>query len=104
MASNISFEIEADVARITLTGRLDTINAPELSEKLKNLIGKPIKKVIFFTKNLEYISSAGLRTLVFAKQKIGPDTEVYVIEPQRGVLDVIKMTGFDSFLKIQDSV
>ena len=104
MVSEIRQDIENETARFTLTGRLDTINAPELTEQLKSLVGRPIKKVVFMAKDLEYISSAGLRAMVFAKQKIGSDTQVYLIQPQQAVLDVVTMTGFDSFLLIQDSL
>ena len=102
MLSEIRLDIENDLARFYLTGRLDTVNAPTLTEHLRSLIGRPVKKVIFMVKDLDYISSAGLRAMVFAKQKIGPDIEVCITEPKPAVLDVIKMTGFDTFLSIQN--
>lgn len=104
MVSDIRQDIENDTARFTLTGRLDTINAPFLTEQLKSLVGRPIRRVVFMARDLEYISSAGLRAMIFAKQRIGADTEVILIEPQQTVLDVISMTGFDSFLSIQESL
>jgi anti-anti-sigma factor len=53
--------------------------------------------------NLEYLSSAGLRAIVFAKQKIGQSLEVILVAAKEEIVDVIKMTGFDSFVSIQDS-
>lgn len=103
MESSFSVKLNERTALINLEGRLDTTNAPLLSEEVGKLIGQPISKIVFMMKNLEYISSAGLRVIVFAKQKLGADTEVFIIAPQPDVLDVIKMTGFDSFLTIQDS-
>lgn len=103
MNDSFSIDLNEGVAKITLAGRLDTTNAPEFSEKLKELIGQDIKKVVFFMEDLEYISSAGLRVIVFSKQKLGADTDVYIIAPKPDVLDVINMTGFDSFLIIQDT-
>jgi anti-anti-sigma factor len=103
MSSEIRIDLENDIARFTLTGRLDTNNAPILTEHLKTLKGLPIKNIKFLVKNLDYISSAGLRSMVFAKQKIGDNIQVFIIDPKPAVLDVIKMTGFNSFLTIQSS-
>jgi anti-anti-sigma factor len=104
MAPNFKPVVAGTTATFTLAGRLDAVNAPELAEELKKLIGKSIQKVVFMTADLTYISSAGLRAIVFAKQKMGVDTTVYVIKPQPDVLAIIKMAGFDSFLVIQDSL
>ncbi len=103
MESSISVASENGVAKIKLTGRVDATNAPALSEELKKLVGQPITRIAFMVEELEYISSAGLRAIIFAKQKIGKDSEVLLIAPQQSVLDVIKMSGLDTFLKIQDS-
>jgi anti-anti-sigma factor len=103
MASPFPIEVENGVAKITLKGRLDTISAPQMGDELKKLIGQNIKDIVFYAKDLEYISSAGLRVIVFAKQKIGINTNVFVIAPKPEVVDVIRMTGFQTFIKIQDN-
>ena len=51
-----------------LEGRLDTNTAPELEKELKQDI-VPITDLVFDLKDLDYISSAGLRVLL-ATQKI----------------------------------
>ena len=48
---------------IEYEGRLDTTTAPELETEVKASI-EGIKELIFDFKNLEYISSAGLRVLL----------------------------------------
>ncbi|OPZ91071.1 MAG: STAS domain protein [Firmicutes bacterium ADurb.Bin419] len=96
-------EQSGDITKVILQGKLDAVNAPLLMEELKSLIGQNINKIVFYVKDLEYISSAGLRTIIFAKQKIGKDTEVYMIGAQDIVSDVIKMSGLDNFLYLQES-
>jgi anti-anti-sigma factor len=86
-----------------MCGRLDATNAPLLQEELKKLTGQKIAKMIFFANDLEYISSAGLRVIIFAKQKIGVDSHIYLIGAQEAILNVIKMSGLDNFMTVQET-
>lgn len=103
MGKNFSMELSGKVAKITLIDRIDTTNAPALHEELKTLIGKEIERIVFIASDLKYISSAGLRAIVFSKQKIGKETTVFLIGASQEILNIFKMTGFDSFLTIQDT-
>jgi anti-anti-sigma factor len=103
MESKYSLTLNEGIANIELVGRLDANNAGTLQEELKKLIGAEVKRLVFFAKDLEYISSAGLRVIIFAKQKVGAHADVYFIGGQEGVLGVIKMSGLDNFMFIQDT-
>ncbi|MCM8781315.1 MAG: STAS domain-containing protein [Candidatus Omnitrophica bacterium] len=92
-----------EIVKIELSGRLDASNASVLQEELKKIIGSPVERLVFYAHNLEYISSAGLRVIIFAKQKIGLNAQVYFIGAKDMVLDTIKMSGLDTFMTIQDS-
>ena len=94
--------IKDGVARIALTGKLDATRAPALQDALKTLIGQPIEKIAFMAHDLDYIASAGLRVIIFAKQRIGAGAQVYLVGAQAAVLDVIRMSGLDTFMTIQD--
>jgi anti-anti-sigma factor len=103
MESKYTFDVKDTVAKIELCGRLDANNAQGFQDELKKLSGQPIKKIVFFAKDLEYISSAGLRAIIFAKQKLGSQANVYLVGAGEAILSVIKMSGVDTFLFIQDS-
>lgn len=103
MEPKFSVTCSNDLAKIELCGRLDATNAGALQEELKKLIGQAINRLVFFAKDLEYISSAGLRVIIFAKQKVGAEAQVYLIGASEAVLSVIKMSGLDNFMFIQDS-
>jgi anti-anti-sigma factor len=103
MTAEYGVELRNRTARITIKGKLDTTSAPGLSEELKKLQGQEIDRVVFFVNELEYISSAGLRVIIFAKQKVGVKADIYFIGAQQAVLDILKMTGLTNFLICQDS-
>jgi len=104
MESMVKVELAGKTVEVTLTGKLDAVKAPELMEEFKKLIGNQIDKIIFRASELEYISSAGLRTIIFAKQKIGMDAEIFLEGAQESVLEVIQMSGLDNFLTISEKV
>ena len=62
--------------------------------------GADIKKVTFDVKELEYIASAGLRVIIFTKQKLGADTQIFMKDVNDDVRQVIEMTGCDNFVTI----
>ncbi|MFO7820227.1 MAG: STAS domain-containing protein [Halanaerobacter sp.] len=97
-----SVKKDGEVVKVSLAGKLDATNAPELLEELKALQNESISEIVFLVEDLEYIASAGVRTMIFSKQKIGKDTDVHLVAPQDDVLDVIKMSGLDNFLIIED--
>jgi anti-anti-sigma factor len=103
MESKFSVTCKEGIASIELCGRLDATNAPDFQEELKKLIGQNVLRLVFYAKDLEYMSSAGLRTIIFAKQKIGMAAEVYLIGAQEAVQNVIKMSGLDTFMILQQT-
>ncbi|MBN2381563.1 anti-sigma factor antagonist [bacterium] len=103
MENQFAVTIEGDVAKVHLVGRLDATNAPALQDKMMTLKDQAIRKVVFFAQDLAYIASSGLRVIIFAKQKMGAETQVYLIGAREMVLDVIKMTGLNNFMIIQDT-
>lgn len=92
-----------EVTKICLRGHIDAAAAPPLLEELKTLVGMDIKRLVMLAAELEYIASAGLRAILFIKQKLGADVDVYLCGASAEVLDVFRMTGLDRFLILQDA-
>ena len=87
---------------IAIKGRLDTNTAPELEKSaLEDL--KDYKKLTLNLSDLDYISSAGLRVvLMIHKSMTGQGGKLVVSHPKDEVLEVFDMTGFSSFLVIEE--
>lgn len=101
MESKYTVSESNGVLTIVLQGKLDATNAPALMDELRGYIGKPITEIAFVAKDLDYIASAGLRTMIFSKQKIGEAAAVTLTGAKQEVLDVIKMSGLDNFLTVK---
>ena len=98
----ITKDIKDKVLSVKLVGRLDTNTAPVLDGELKDDL-EVAEKLELDLKDLDYISSAGLRTiLVFHKKMSAKKGSLVVQHPKDEVMEVFDMTGFSSFLNIED--
>ena len=97
-------QIHHTEAATTLTvspaGRLDTVIAPQLDAFLaEHLSG--VTELIFDLKELEYMSSAGLHSLLSAQKKMNSAGKMTVKNPNELIREVFDITGFSDFLTIE---
>ena len=85
---------------IALEGRLDTMTAPELEAELKAALGGADSLTLDFSK-LDYISSAGLRVLLFAHKTMSGKGGMKVTNVNEIVREVFDVTGFADILTIE---
>ena len=89
-----------DMLTISLEGRLDMLTAPELSKELNENLPKA-EKLTLDLKNLEYISSSGLRVLLSAQKEMVKKGGMKLINVNEIVMEVLEVTGFTGFLTIE---
>ena len=95
---------EKDTTIVKVKGRIDAVTAPEFEKRLAELMAVGEKIFILNLVGLEYISSAGLRSiLATAKQLKAKEGKLLFAELQGSVKDVFKISGFGSLFKIYDS-
>jgi anti-sigma B factor antagonist len=85
---------------VALSGKLDTTTALELEKKLGALDG--IEELLFDLNALDYISSAGLRTLLMFHKKMAERKGMKIENVKPAVMDIFKLTGFTKFLAIEN--
>ena len=103
MTFEADLEINNEIAQITLIGELDANTAPLFRQQVEKALNENIQSLVLLMHDLEYMASAGLRVLIFAKQKLGAAVEIYLIKPQALVRDTIEKTGFHHSVIITDS-
>lgn len=92
--------IDNTVAAIEIEGRLDTMTAPDLEKSVMgDLTG--IKSLTFDLKNLEYVSSAGLRVLLSIQKIMNRQGTMVIKNANDTVMDIFEVTGFVDILDIQ---
>ena len=98
----MTIEIKKNAKEITIKvgGRLDTITAPALEKAInENISG--INSLVLNFKELEYISSAGLRILLGAEKKMKKVGSMKLTNVCDEVMEVLEMTGFADILVIE---
>ena len=84
---------------LSISGRLDTITAPDLltiyEEASKN---GPLEKITIDCKNLEYISSAGLRVFLIMLKGLKNKSGMTVRNVSDPVMDIFETTGFTELI------
>lgn len=103
MALNVSTEFTGDTAKVTLEGELDANVAMQFKQAIEQAAAKSPKKLVLFMSKLTFMASAGLRVLIFAKQKMGTGVDIYVIGAQGPVLSTLQMSGFHHAVYVKDS-
>lgn len=86
-------------AVIRVSGRLDTVTAPEFESVLQTELDG-IDTLTLDLAELEYISSAGLRTLLVAKKMMSERKGLSVINANETVREIFDITGFSEVLEI----
>jgi len=90
---------------VSLKGRMDALEAPAFREDCEKLIEKGENVFIFDLTELEYISSAGLRSiLTVAKQLKAKQGSMCFCNLQSFVEQVFSMSGFESMFPIFGSL
>ena len=77
---------------LAVSGRLDTMTAPELENVIKeNMDG--VEELVLDFKDLEYISSAGLRVVLGARKAMGDSGSFSVRNLCPDVREIFDITG-----------
>ena len=94
-----STEKQGEVAIVAASGRLDAAGAPEIEVHCKALVQEGTKRLLLDLAGVEYVSSAGLRSLlVLAKTAKGAGGSLALCGLTPTVREVMCISGFDNIL------
>ena len=93
------------VTVLSLTGSIDAMNAPKITDFIQRQVAKGNTKLVADLSGVDYTSSAGLRVLLGAIKDTraqGGDIRLTGIQPD--VQKVLNLSGFTNILKIFDDL
>ena len=87
-------------------GRLDSSNAPQLNDKMNEIMESGKYKIVLDLSGLEFISSAGLRVFVNTQKtcKRYNRGEVVMASVPSNIYSSLDLVGFTALFKIYDDV
>lgn len=101
----ISVRDEQGFTVVSVSGRLDAGTAQTLEKSCANLISEGKSKVVLNLSDLEYVSSAGLRSVLTVAKKLKAVSGSLVLCGLHGLVkEVFSISGFDSFFPVYESV
>ncbi|HBI51282.1 MAG TPA: anti-sigma factor antagonist [Ruminococcaceae bacterium] len=85
---------------VALTGEVDSLNINEIEEELLKEV-EGVKDLTFDMKELEYISSAGLRVLLQMQKMMKDRGSMVIRNTNEEVMGIFKVTGFVKLLNFE---
>ncbi|MBQ7265429.1 MAG: anti-sigma factor antagonist [Firmicutes bacterium] len=94
-AFSVQTKQQGGTLQLFISGRLDTLTAPELLKKFQEA-QQPIEAIELHVDDMSYISSAGLRILLIMYKSLEDKSKFKMLGVSESVRDIIQTTGFDS--------
>ena len=98
---NIVKTVNEEATILSVEGRIDAMNSKDLQEAIIGAF-QSAKNVVVDFENVVYIASAGLRALLLGqKTVVSKSGMMKLIHVGGDVMEVLRMTGFQSALHIE---
>ena len=99
MGNDFTVTLNGTALIVELGRSLNTNNAPTLTEELSKYKGQVIEKVVFDASVLMTLSSSGLRSVIYAKQRLGNKPEIVFVNCAKEIYNTLKIIGLTSSIK-----
>lgn len=100
----ISSEEIKGVSVVGVNGRVDSATAPDLEGALKKLVEAEKTQIVLDLKDVEYMSSAGLRAMVSTLKAVKRvNGDLRLSSPSPRVEEVLRLAGLTSIFSIHAS-
>ena len=97
----INIQRNGDEVVVALNGELDTVTTAQMGEELNRIIEMASNQLIIDCKDLEYISSSGLRFFMQLKRHSEQQNgTVSLINMNQDVKEVFRISGFHHIFNI----
>lgn len=98
MEENFNINLDGATLTVILGVELTKENAPAMLQLLGSYRGQDIRKVVFDATELVFISSAGIRCIIYARRELGQKPEIVFENCAKEIYEVFEMTGLTRFI------
>lgn len=99
------FEIKQDgtTLNIFLGKELSAANANKLTEVLDSYYGQGIEKVVYDATALSFVSSSGIRNIMFTFKRLGSNPKIVFVNCAKEIYDVLYLVGLANSIEFVES-
>ena len=98
-------EKKGDNSIITIKGRLDASTTPEAEKAIRKIIEDGNSRILFNFSDLEYLSSVGLRVVLWVtKEMARKKGKLVLCSLNQYVKEIFEVSGFESLIPIEETV
>ena len=98
---NIEKNYDGEELTVLVENQIDTVTAPDFENEINDEMGK-FNSLILDFKDLDYISSAGLRVLIVTQKKLQPQGIPFnIINTSDTIKEILAVSGLDNILNVR---
>lgn len=93
-----------EVTIVQVEGKMNTGASPDAEKYLNGILDKGATKILLNFKQLDFITSTGLRVILSIGKKLDKkDGKLIICNPNLTVMDVLKISGFSKLFNVYDN-
>ncbi len=101
----VTNEKTLEILIIHVEGRLDAITSGDFEKEVMPMIQQSGQPVLIDFGNLDYISSAGLRTLLLLAKEMKKNNNLLALcGLNEAIMEVIRISGFDTIVSVYPTI
>lgn len=89
---------------VTVSGRIDSATSSKLADALDAITNDGRFRIVLDLKDVEFMSSAGLRVLISTQKTCKPRGEVVLAVVPERIYEALELAGFIPLFKFYDNV
>ena len=100
-----SFEVvkEGNKLLVQLNYELSVANAPALIQEFSKYYGQGIEEVVFDVTGLQLLTSAGIRAIAYANQRLGIKNQIVAVNCAKEIYNVLDHVGMARIIRFEES-
>ena len=100
-----SFEVvkEGNKLLVQLNYELSVANAPALIQEFSKYYGQDIEEVVFDVTGLQLLTSAGIRAIAYANQRLGIKNQIVAVNCAKEIYNVLDHVGMARIIRFEES-